>query len=118
MFYGASAIIFERAKLLRNNTTTAEKQLWSILSGKQLGVKFRRQHPIKDYIVDFYCHERKLIIELDGSIHQVEEIKENDVERQEQLENLGLNVIRFTNTAVKHHLNHVLTEIQKACAFG
>ena len=64
MFYGASPLIFERAKKLRNKTTESEGMLWNRINGKQLGVKFRRQHPLSNYIADFYCHELKLIIEL------------------------------------------------------
>ncbi|SDG49332.1 cyclase/type I restriction enzyme M protein [Pedobacter terrae] len=57
MFYGASNIIFENAKRLRNNVTEAENLLWQVISNKQLGLKFRRQHPISCFIADFYCHE-------------------------------------------------------------
>ena len=78
MFYGASNLIFENAKLLRNRLTLSESLLWEYLSNKQLGVKFRRQHPISRYIADFYCHEVKLIIELDGSIHNQSEIIKNE----------------------------------------
>jgi cyclase len=114
MFYGASNIIFENAKRLRNNVTEAECLLWQVISNKKLGVKFRRQHPISNYIADFYCHEAKLIIELDGSIHDIEEIKLNDKIRQENLENLGIKVIRFKNSELYHNLNQVLNKINEA----
>ncbi|MFD0977693.1 endonuclease domain-containing protein [Salinimicrobium gaetbulicola] len=70
MFYGAAPIIHEQAKKLRNRETKSEKILWCLLSKRQLNVKFRRQHPISLFIVDFYCHELKLVIEADGEIHQ------------------------------------------------
>jgi len=59
MFYGASNIIFENAKQLRNKLTESEKILWEYIKEKKLGVKFRRQHPISCFIADFYCHEKK-----------------------------------------------------------
>ncbi|OWK69833.1 hypothetical protein CBW18_14565 [Pedobacter sp. AJM] len=100
MFYGASSIIFENAKKLRNKVTDAEKILWEHLKEKKLGVKFRRQHPISSFIADFYCHEKKLIIELDGSIHNIKEIFENDLERQAAIEAFGIKVIRFKNQEI------------------
>lgn len=113
MFYGASNLIFENAKALRNRVTESESLLWNYLSKKQLGVKFRRQHPISLYIADFYCHEAKLIIELDGSIHNEAEIIKNDIERQKNLEALGLKVIRFTNNELHNNLNLVLDKIKQ-----
>jgi cyclase len=100
MFYGASSIIFENAKKLRKTVTDAEKILWEHLKEKKLGVKFRRQHPISSFIADFYCHEKKLIIELDGSIHNIKEIFENDLERQAAIEAFGIKVIRFKNQEI------------------
>ncbi|MCD4696087.1 MAG: endonuclease domain-containing protein [Bacteroidales bacterium] len=112
MFYGASPVIFKRASELRKNMTEAEKILWSALRRKQiLGKRFRRQHPISTFIVDFYCHETKLIIEVDGSIHNVEEQKEYDLGRNEELEQLGLKIIRFTNEQVFQNLDQVTKEI-------
>jgi imidazole glycerol-phosphate synthase subunit HisF len=69
MFDGASPLIFERAKDLRKNMTEAEKVLWFHLKQNSGGFKFRRQHPLGIYIADFYCHKAKLVIELDGTIH-------------------------------------------------
>lgn len=114
MFYGASNLIFERAKELRNRLTDSESLLWNHIKGKQLGVKFRRQHPISNYIADFYCHEIKLVIELDGSIHNLPEIASNDLERQKYLEEIGLTVLRFTNRELYHNLNQVLDKIKEA----
>lgn len=114
MFYGASNLIFENAKALRNSVTASESLLWEYLSNKQLGVKFRRQHPISLYIADFYCHEAKLIIELDGNIHNKPEVLTNDIERQKNLEILGIKVIRFTNRELNNNLNQVLDKIKEA----
>lgn len=113
MFYGASNLIFEKAKALRNRVTDSESLLWEQLKGKQLGLKFRRQHPISSYIADFYCHEAKLIIELDGSIHQIPEIIKNDIERQKNIEELGITVLRFTNKELHNNLNVVLDKIKQ-----
>ncbi len=113
MFYGASSIIFENAKRLRNNVTDAEQILWNSISNKQLGVKFRRQHPISFFIADFYCHEKKLIIELDGSIHNLPEVIKKDIERQKALEKFGIKVIRFKNFELYNNLNSVLEKIKE-----
>lgn len=85
MFQGADPLIFKNAEALRYNPTQAELILWGHLSGKQLGAKFRRQHPLGIYIADFYCHQHKLIIELDGSIHNLPEVALNDKIRQQNL---------------------------------
>ncbi|HMG83246.1 MAG TPA: DUF559 domain-containing protein [Ferruginibacter sp.] len=82
MFYGASRIIFQRAKALRNNVTASEMILWEYLRTNPFGYKFRRQHPLGIFIADFYCHKLKLIIELDGSIHNKIDVKLQDEERQ------------------------------------
>lgn len=108
MFNGASAVIFQRAKELRNQTTDAETILWMHLRGKQLGYKFRRQHPIGNYIADFYCHQLKLVIEADGSVHNNVEVKNDDAERQMALESTGLKVIRFSNDQIKLNIEAVL----------
>jgi len=113
MFYGAGKLIFERAKKLRNNVTNEEMILWGMLKDKFPTVKFRRQHPISNYIADFYCHSQKLIIEIDGSIHDIEEVKMNDAQRQKDLENLGLRIIRFTNKEIRNNMNTVLQSIEK-----
>lgn len=79
MFYGANKIIFLRAVELRKNMTIAEKLLWEELKRKEIfKVRFKRQHPIDIFIVDFYCHKFKLAIEVDGDIHLREEVKVYD----------------------------------------
>ena len=113
MFYGAGPIVFELAKKLRNNVTPTEMILWGRLKDYFPELKFRRQHPISLYIVDIYCHSQKLIIEIDGSIHNLEEIKTNDAIRQKDLEELGLRVVRFTAKEVMHDLDSVLRRIAK-----
>ena len=111
MFYGASHLLFERAKELRGNMTEAELVLWEYLRQHPLGYKFRRQHPLGIYIVDFYCHKLKLVIEVDGSIHDLEAVKAVDIERQRQLEMDGLIVIRFTNEEVLKTKEVVIEQI-------
>jgi very-short-patch-repair endonuclease len=112
MFYGASISTIRAASILRKNTTLAEKILWKKLRDRKLfQVKFRRQHPVDMFIVDFYCHEIKLVIEIDGEIHDFEERKDYDISRQEYLENLGLTVIRFTNQDVIYNNTAVLSSI-------
>ena len=113
MFYGASPIIFELAKKLRNNVTNEEMILWGILKEQFPTLKFRRQHPVSNYIADFYCHSEKLIIEIDGSIHNLEEVKINDEIRQANLEALGLKVIRFANKEIRNNLEIVVQIIEK-----
>jgi len=104
-----------RRKHLRNNGTSAEATLWTLLSNKQLeGRKFRRQHSIKNYIVDFYCPSEKLIIELDGDIHFSEAGLEYDQKRDSELRELGFKIIRIENEDVFLATMAVLDKI-KSC---
>jgi cyclase len=112
MFYGAGEIIFKRAEELRKNQTADEKLLWLHLKRNKLGVRFKRQHPIWMYIADFYCHELKLVIEVDGSIHNVKEVMENDMIRQEDIISFGIRIIRFTNKEIKTDIVSVINRIQ------
>lgn len=98
-------------KILRRNATKAEQVIWKYIRAKQLGVKFRRQYTIGTYIVDFYCHELKLIIEIDGGIHGDETVQKKDKKRQAWLEQHGYTVIRFTNEQVLKETEHVYSEI-------
>jgi len=101
------------ARRLRSESTEAERILWSYLRRKSLlGLKFRRQEQIGDYIVDFVCYERKLIIELDGGHHNQDETKENDLRRQNWLESQKFKVIRFWNSEVLNNINGVLQVIK------
>jgi very-short-patch-repair endonuclease/dTDP-glucose pyrophosphorylase len=100
MHYGASKLIFQRAEELRKFPTYEEEIVWGYLSGNKLGVKFRRQHPVFLYVADFYCHSLKLVIEIDGGIHNKTDVKINDAIRQTEIESFGIKVIRFTNEQV------------------
>jgi len=113
MFMGASSLMFKNAETLRNNMTPAEMLLWGYLKGSQLGAKFRRQHPLGIYIADFYCHQHKTVIEVDGSIHHIPDIIKNDIERQNNLELDGLKILRFTNDQVFNQLEKVLNTIKQ-----
>jgi very-short-patch-repair endonuclease len=94
MFYGASPKIFEMAKDLRSQLTKAESLLWEKLRLKRLrGYRFKPQHPIGSFIVDFYCHRAKLVIEVDGMYHGDKEQTELDANRTFELKSLGLMVI-------------------------
>jgi very-short-patch-repair endonuclease len=100
------------AKKLRQNMTLGEIALWREIKGKKLGVRFSRQIPIDEYIVDFYCKDLQLAVEVDGSIHFEEGHQEKDRIRQNRLESLGVIVIRFSDLDVKNNLNWVLEELQ------
>ena len=109
-----TAPLQERAKQLRQEQTPAERKLWSRLRRKQLhGFKFRRQHPIGRFVVDFCCVSQALVIEVDGDNHSVQE--EYDQERTAWLEGRGYRVIRFSNRLVEHQINAVLDEIARVC---
>jgi very-short-patch-repair endonuclease len=101
----------ELAKMLRNTMTYHENLLWEKLKGKQIcGLRFRRQHPISFFIVDFYCHEARLVIEVDGEIH-VDKIDYDDG-RSAEMEKFGIKVIRFTNFEVENNIGKVIKRIE------
>ena len=101
-------------KKLRNNSTPAEAKLWTLLQKSQLeGRKFRRQHSVGNYIVDFYCPSEKLAIELDGEVHYNEQAQLRDTERTLFLNNYGINVIRFENKLVFENTEWVLGEVKR-----
>jgi len=104
--------LLERRKDLRNNSTPEEILLWLQLKNSQLGFKFRRQHSIGGYIVDFYCPPKKLVIEIDGSQHFTKENKEYDKVRTEFLKGLNIKVIRFTNLEVATETQNVVKKIK------
>ena len=110
---GASKKIFDNAKELRKGSTNAEIILWEALRKNNiLGLKFRRQHPLGEFIADFYCHELKLVIELDGSIHNVHKQSEYDKTRTSELIKHGLNVLRIKNKEVEDNITFVLEKIR------
>jgi very-short-patch-repair endonuclease len=113
MFYGATPEIFEKAKELRKNMTNAEKILWKRLNIKQIeGFKFRRQHPINNFIADFYCHKAKLVIEVDGEIHNSLDNREHDEGRTYEIEKYGIKIIRFKNQEIFSTIEKVIDEIK------
>ncbi len=100
------------AKELRQNMTLSEVLLWNQLKqGQVLGYDFDRQRPIDNYIVDFYCKDLLLAIEIDGGSHNFEEVANNDKVRQERLEALGVRFLRFTDLEVKKEMIYVLQSI-------
>ena len=101
------------ARELRQPQTPAESTLWNLLRNRNLKYKFRRQHPIDFFIIDFYCAEAKLLIEIDGSSHLEKEQQEYDQARTEYLEASGYKVIRFTNDDVRYNIHAVVTEIME-----
>ena len=80
-----------------------------------MGLRFRPQHPIDIFIADFYCHPVKLVIEVDGGIHQSKDRKEYDIGREGELENWGIHVLRFTNEEVENEMTQVIKEIETIC---
>ena len=99
-----------KARYLRKEETKAEKLLWKELRNRNLGVKFRRQHPIEKFILDFYAPEINLAVELDGSTHK--EMKQYDKTRTEYLKSNGIKVIRFWNSEVEKNLQSVINKIK------
>ena len=115
MFYGAPPILFEFAKYNRNHPTEEEEYLWKYLSKNESeGFHFRRQHPVKYFIADFYCHKAKLIIEVDGGYHNEPEQYQYDRSRDEELIDLGLTVLHFTNGEVIYNIDGVMDLIEKS----
>ena len=102
----------ERARELRKNPTLAEKKLWRALRRRQLGYEFHRQVPIDQFIVDFYCHELLLVIEVDGSSHDSENVKARDIDRQSRIENLDISFLRFQDKDVLNNLDGVVGAIE------
>ena len=112
MFHGANGVTLRAAGILRKNMTLAELILWKKLKDKKIfKSKFRRQHPVDIFIVDFYCHEYNLAIEIDGEIHNNVETKEYDLGRTAELKKYGISVLRFTNDQVIFNLDFVVTRI-------
>ncbi|MDC6350489.1 DUF559 domain-containing protein [Zeaxanthinibacter sp. PT1] len=104
-------ILKRYARELRKNSTIPEIILWKHLKKKALGVEFHRQVPLLDYIVDFYCHEIRLVIEIDGSIH--DQTFEYDSKRTKRLSNYGIQIIRFSNQEIKQEMFSVLLSIEQ-----
>ena len=118
MFLNASPILFSYARRLRASPTNTEKLLWSRLSKSQLGVRFRRQHPILSYVVDFYCHSKRIAVEIDGNIHDSAKHKTTDQIRSNDLRTFGIKVIRFRNEEVELDLDRVVNDIRREIERG
>lgn len=105
--------IIKKARSLRKEDTKAEKILWKKLRGNKLKVKWRRQHPVDMYILDFYSPTIKLCIEIDGSVHNIKENKEYDKTREEYLKIKSIKTLRFWNSEIEKDLNKVIETIKK-----
>ncbi len=105
-------VLKELAQKLRQQGILSEVLLWKKIKNKNLGVEFHRQVPLDNYIVDFYCHELMLAIEIDGNSHDHSEVQVNDLLRQETLEKLGVSFIRFNDKDVKKNMNQVMYVLQ------
>ena len=105
-----------RARGLRRGQTPTEAALWERLRDRRLaGLKFRRQHPFAGYVLDFYCAEKQLLVELDGSVHQEGDQPEYDAFRTAELQRMGLTVLRFPNDAVVREIEVVCEQVLAAC---
>ncbi len=111
MHYGANPILFDLAEQLRAKMTNAEEILWNAIKINDWKLKFRRHHPLSLYIADFYCHQVRLVIELDGGYHENKEVKIYDEERERDLKEFGITVLRFKNKEVLYSLENVLKKI-------
>ena len=111
---GANEETLKSAKRLRKNMTETEEILWKELKNRKVnGLKFRRQHPLHFYIADFYYHEQRLVIEIDGGIHLLKKQKESDANRTAELDRFGIRVIRFTNGQVINSIDEVIQTISR-----
>lgn len=112
---GAIGKLYQYGRELRQSSTKAEKILWNYLRNRNLnGSKFRRQHPIDKFIADFYCHEKKLVIELDGAVHDEKVNADYDEARTYELKGSGVKVVRFRNSEVENNIAMVLKKITEA----
>jgi len=115
MYFNAKPATIEAARILRKRMTQCEELLWEKLNRKQIcGLRFRRQHPIDIFIADFYCHEVRLVVELDGEIH--EKKKEYDIGRSAEMGKFDIHVIRFSNKQILNRIDEVTKEIEKVVA--
>lgn len=111
-YHGAIASLFKNARILKHESTESEQILWKELKAKRfLGLKFRRQHPIDKFVVDFLCNEYKLIVDVDGGIHNEESVKERDIKRENILRELGWGIIRFSNEEIHYNISSVLEKL-------
>ena len=103
----------DKARQLRNNSTKAEIELWMFLKGRQMmGYDFHRQKPIDNFIVDFFCKELMLAIELDGYTHTFEKVADRDEKKEQRLGELGVRIVRFKNDDVMNNIEGVMEWIE------
>jgi very-short-patch-repair endonuclease len=115
----SDAMDIDHARILRERATEAERCVWNRLRNRQIqGLKFRRQHPVGGYILDFACEEIKLAIELDGSQHNEKEMLDADAKRTEFLSRLGWRVLRFWNNDVMQNIDGVFAAIEDVVNLG
>ena len=113
LHHHANPSTYEIARILRKTETKAEKILWTLLRNRNVcGLKFRRQHAFENYVLDFYCHEMKLVIEADGKVHNNPEIKIYDNARTNRLNEVGIAVLRFTNDEIENNSTVVVKKIE------
>ena len=106
-------ILKQYARELRNNSTKSEIKLWKKLSGTQmLGYDFHRQKPVDNYILDFFCYDLMLGIELDGYTHQFEEVAAKDIVKENRLKELGITILRFNDHEVHNDIARVILAIE------
>jgi very-short-patch-repair endonuclease len=113
MFYGTIPDTFIAARYLRQNLTRCEEMLWQRLRNKAIqGYRFKCQHPIGYYVADFYCHAAKLVIEVDGNYHISSEQHFYDTQRTNDMQALGIAVLRFSNYQVENDIEFVVNQIR------
>ena len=110
------ALLKEHAERMRKNPTEAEAILWEAVKSNGIGLHFRRQHIIEDFIVDFLCYDKKLTIELDGGYHEDKEQQEADAYRTSRLKQLGYKELRFKNAEVVGNLDGIIRHIKDVAA--
>ena len=113
MFYGAGKQIFERAEQLKSHFFPAEKLLWDYLKDGKLGAEFKRRHPASLYVLDFYCHELKMVVEIEDTLHHLEDNKAKNPEREKALADMGIEMMRFTNREILTDVEEVLSKIKR-----
>jgi very-short-patch-repair endonuclease len=113
LHHHANPSTYEIARLLRKQQTEAEEMLWQLLRNRKVcNLKFRRQHAFENFVLDFYCHEIKLVIEADGKVHNEKDVIEYDNARTARLNEVGITVLRFTNDEIETNSLFVIKKIQ------
>jgi very-short-patch-repair endonuclease len=113
IYFGAGPELMKIAGDLRKSMTPAEKVLWGKLRNRQVkGYRFRRQHPLNDFIVDFFCYDAMLVVEVDGSVHGDDYQNERDIQRTRILNRLGIKEIRFKNNEVLNQTEQIIKQIE------